>query len=509
MTDSPLLSAPERFTPPSDRADVDRWLAEREAEIAADVTTNLRRIVADALDAWERSLVAAGDPATLDVIASGWTTYVQSELTEMLGGMYLAGSLSAFVGAEGAGLDVPMIRQERWTAVVNENAVTYQRAATNRLVGVGESLWGDVRAITVDGVASGTDTETIKAQIERATGFSEMRADTIARTETVAAYNGGEYDGAVALGEFGPVEKQWLAANDRRTRESHQAADGQVVAFDAKFVVGGVMMDRPHDPGAPAGEVVNCRCVLLMLYPGDTRPDGTVVGFKPGADVAVSIPEPEPTGVLREMDRDEFRDYWFELRESESGDWPRQQALQDRHRAALDDLETQPWYTADHSLARSRYTGGGYTPMNTGLRTGDWAAPEYETHVANLTDVFAQTPTRLPDDVEVLWRGVDSDTFAHALAPGDQFVDRGFVSTSQNISVSADFAGSIGHNSHANRAMFRITPSPEARARGVVPGHSGEEEWILPPGSEFAVRDIVEHRTANGGIHRIVDLEWL
>jgi len=37
------------------------------------------------------------------------------------------------------------------------------------------------------------------------------------------------------------------------------------VAFDAKFNVGGVMADGPHDSVLPAREVVNCRCRLIPV----------------------------------------------------------------------------------------------------------------------------------------------------------------------------------------------------------------------------------------------------
>lgn len=282
------------LTPPADPGDIDAWLDARESALAATMRAVLRTVIAEALEGYQASLRAAGDEATFDGPSRFWGRFVKDEVGETLGGMYLAGGLSAFVHNPAAD-QIPAFRARVWASSVNESALAYQAAATNRIVGASDVLWGDVRRATVTGLQAGMSNEDLKAEVERITGFSEARADTIARTETVAAYNGGDYEGAVALGEYGPIEKSWLAAHDARTRPSHVEADGQTVPFGEKFTVGGVAMDRPHAPGAPAAEVVNCRCVLQLLYAGDTRPDGIVVqgpeNRTPGYPFTVETPE--------------------------------------------------------------------------------------------------------------------------------------------------------------------------------------------------------------------------
>jgi hypothetical protein len=59
------------------------------------------------------------------------------------------------------------------------------------------------------------------------------------------------------------MSKEWLATKDDRTRPDHIAADGQQVEMNGKFIVGGVLMDRPGDTSAPAEQTVNCRCALI------------------------------------------------------------------------------------------------------------------------------------------------------------------------------------------------------------------------------------------------------
>jgi uncharacterized protein with gpF-like domain len=59
----------------------------------------------------------------------------------------------------------------------------------------------------------------------------------------------------------------WLSQRDDRVRDSHAAADGQVVEVNEAFVVGGCLMRWPLDGelcGDP-GEIINCRCVMVPV----------------------------------------------------------------------------------------------------------------------------------------------------------------------------------------------------------------------------------------------------
>ena len=51
--------------------------------------------------------------------------------------------------------------------------------------------------------------------------------------------------------------KQWDAAMDKRTRDSHARVDGEIRELDEKFSNG---LRFPGDPLGSAAEVVNCRC---------------------------------------------------------------------------------------------------------------------------------------------------------------------------------------------------------------------------------------------------------
>lgn len=268
---------------PDNRADRDTWLAAQESRIARLTRRRLRAVVESAVDAYTGTLTAAGDLGALDGIPKAWLTVVEDELAPLLGELYQAGQITAWVG-------LPTQPTEAfarlWQAVANENAVSYMADATNRLAGTGDAVWRDVRAATTRALEHGMTNEQLKAKIEDLTKFSEYRADTIARTETIGAYVQGDLAGARALGDQGPVEKVWVATGGPRTRETHAEASDQVQPFAGMFTVGGVSMDAPHDPSAPPGEVVNCRCYVEFLYVGDTRPDGTTVEPDPAAPPA-------------------------------------------------------------------------------------------------------------------------------------------------------------------------------------------------------------------------------
>src|SRR5690625_7523512 len=61
------------------------------------------------------------------------------------------------------------------------------------------------------------------------------------------------------------VYRQWWATRDQRTRPAHRVAHEQTVPYGTPFRVGGADMRFPGDPAGPAYQVINCRCVMLIL----------------------------------------------------------------------------------------------------------------------------------------------------------------------------------------------------------------------------------------------------
>lgn len=88
------------------------------------------------------------------------------------------------------------------------------------------------------------------------------RRELIARTETTRLQNTGSFQ---LFKSWDVPRKEWNAAIDRRTRDTHLGANGQIVGIDEPFRVGGFDMMHPGDMslGAPLREIADCRCAVL------------------------------------------------------------------------------------------------------------------------------------------------------------------------------------------------------------------------------------------------------
>lgn len=107
------------------------------------------------------------------------------------------------------------------------------------------------------------------ATVSRMTGrysdrLLQLRGETVARTETLTGLNMGANEAAEQMIERSALPRQsvrkvWIATRDDRTRDSHRDVDRDSVGVDERFSNG---LLYPHQPGAPAAEVINCRCRL-------------------------------------------------------------------------------------------------------------------------------------------------------------------------------------------------------------------------------------------------------
>jgi uncharacterized protein with gpF-like domain len=273
---------PLRFESPRD--DNIRWLRSVEDEVAAFVSARLVKIAREATQKYWSSLTApeaitaAGDLAVFDVIPIQWRDFVTGELMDTFGGIHLNGAVSTWIQAPTTAA-LPTSTAMQWAAVVNTNAVEYAANVGNRMVDVGDRLWADISSKVSAGIESGDVRDRLVQTLQETADLSRMRAELVARTETTAAYNAGNLQAALALGEFGPTEKVWASGgDDGRTRTTHLAAEAQgAIPINATWNVGGFEMMHPGDFNAGPKEVANCRCSMLELYPGDVRPNGTIV----------------------------------------------------------------------------------------------------------------------------------------------------------------------------------------------------------------------------------------
>lgn len=131
-----------------------------------------------------------------------------------------------------------------------------------RITLISETTRSQIRSYISQGIIGGLNEREIGKIIAKAAPTkSASRAQTIARTETHAAANATTWQTAKATGI--EMTKEWVAANNSRTRESHSRISGKKVPMDDVFIVGGERMRYPSDPSASAEQTINCRCVLV------------------------------------------------------------------------------------------------------------------------------------------------------------------------------------------------------------------------------------------------------
>jgi hypothetical protein len=150
-----------------------------------------------------------------------------------------------------------------------------QRRTAKLSTAVTETTLRQIRDLVAQARIDGVGVSELATRI-RSQAFGDAittaRATTIARTETVGALN----EGAMIKAQQGGVfrSKQWVSQRDGRVRSSHKAAerDGWI-PIEQAYSNG---LQYPHAPGAPAKEVVNCRCSQMFsdLSPNEANAEG-------------------------------------------------------------------------------------------------------------------------------------------------------------------------------------------------------------------------------------------
>ena len=259
--------------PAWDGKGVDPWLPERlnaRLEVAG-AERDIRRAVWAELSGWlvetARAVLRGGARPNPDAVwarVPAWREavdlIVSGEIRKALG--------LAFRKVLGSGY--------AWDQRVRTTA--YLAEVTNRLVRVPDEVFDLVAHQVATGVNLGEGIPELRARIDNVLSTSATprwpnRATVIARTEAIGALNAGRAEAFRAAAEEDPdqpLERIWLATDDSRTRDSHRAADGQRVALGQPFIVGGFELAFPGDPNGPPQEVIQCRCTMLLVEPGET-----------------------------------------------------------------------------------------------------------------------------------------------------------------------------------------------------------------------------------------------
>lgn len=159
-----------------------------------------------------------------------------------------------------AGQGIPIIAPIDQAAVVK--AVQLDSKISNGLyTALGVNVGKLKKTITQEisrGIASSLSYSDISRNLKNTSGVPLYNAKRIVRTESHRIQQQSAEDSRrIAKSKGADVVKQWNAALDSRTRDSHARVDGEIRELDEKFS-NGLMF--PGDPAGGAAEVVNCRC---------------------------------------------------------------------------------------------------------------------------------------------------------------------------------------------------------------------------------------------------------
>lgn len=157
------------------------------------------------------------------------------------------------------------------------------KAATDYLAKAG-TRWEEINGLThtnlretlIDGLNNGESFDQLADRVRAVfDAGQDIRADTIALTETNTAINAGRHEGLMES----PLElKVWLSANLENSRPEHQDAGeryAQGIPKDQPFVLAnGARLMFPGDSslGAGPGDTINCKCHMGALSALKTLP---------------------------------------------------------------------------------------------------------------------------------------------------------------------------------------------------------------------------------------------
>jgi SPP1 gp7 family putative phage head morphogenesis protein len=140
--------------------------------------------------------------------------------------------------------------------LINANLLSFAKENTaDMITNISSTTESLVSDIIQGGLDAGQSSKEIARLLTEATGFSQTRANLIARTETTKAFNGAPTE---ALQDYGlssgrTFTKTWSGVLDDRERDEHVEMEGETVAIDDVFSNGS---DYPDEP--------NCRCTVIF-----------------------------------------------------------------------------------------------------------------------------------------------------------------------------------------------------------------------------------------------------
>jgi hypothetical protein len=134
-----------------------------------------------------------------------------------------------------------------------------RRYAAVKVVQISTTTKNIIKRILKYGEEDGLSYREIAKYIKQKTPILTMyRAARIARTEIHTGVNTSIHESVRVTNRV--KEKEWIAAMDIRTRQTHMDADGERVGMEEMYMDTGEPLRFPGDPNGSAENIINCRC---------------------------------------------------------------------------------------------------------------------------------------------------------------------------------------------------------------------------------------------------------
>ncbi|MEM7675135.1 MAG: phage minor head protein [Myxococcota bacterium] len=204
--------------------------------------------------------------ATFEAVRASLVTGMQQGRNPRSVALDLVGRKETQAGRRRGGIIGLTARQEAYVAAARAELISGDPEQMRAYLGRADTMRDrrfDRTVLKAIREGRALDAATVNKIVGRyADNHLRLRGETVARTEILQAMNMSTreaYEQAIDTGAIArqEVKKVWRTASDARVRDPHGAINGTVVGIDERFGNG---LLHPHEPGAPASEVVNCRC---------------------------------------------------------------------------------------------------------------------------------------------------------------------------------------------------------------------------------------------------------
>lgn len=137
-------------------------------------------------------------------------------------------------------------------------------AASAEMVAQTVGAYADVlaRTVALHAANARATVDSIRGVITGLTDNLKDRMRTTATGAVLSTHEQVQQQRATAIDRWlgKRSNKTWITRQDSRVRPAHGAAQGQTVAFDKPFKVGGESLMFPKDPVGSPENIYNCRC---------------------------------------------------------------------------------------------------------------------------------------------------------------------------------------------------------------------------------------------------------